>query len=264
MIELEKIGIDGKASITIISTLNPIFCFEYEKINQVTKKLAEFSHRSIPVVDKGKNLKGIVTVTDILDAYLRNEDFTQSIEKIIVRKVIVAEDTDEIRFVLQKMKISKRGRLPVVRLKKLIGIVSETDFLMKAKTFDPLSGIKMEDVMIKKPFFIKPENTIYETIRIMVNTKYRRLPIVQDSILVGYITSTKLFSEVVKNNFSKDFLKREISTIMTKNPITVVPKEDLSSAINRMKESGVSSILVSDDKKLVGIFTERDYINLLE
>ncbi|MCX8190995.1 MAG: CBS domain-containing protein [Candidatus Aenigmarchaeota archaeon] len=263
MIELEEVGIDGSKNITNIATLNPVFCFEKEKIIDVAKRFAEYFPRTIPVVDKSKNLKGVITIFDIMDAYLKQEDFNQDISMIMCREVVFAEKSESIRLVLNKIKISKRGRLPVVDEDKLIGIVSETDFLRKTTNFSKLSEIKIGSVMVRKPFFIQPKNTILETIRIVVNVKYRRLPIVENGRLVGYITSTRLFSNLVKNNFSKEFVSKEISTIMTKNPITVSSSETLDKVLMKMRENDISSILVVDNGKLEGIFTERDYTNLL-
>ncbi|MEM0333168.1 MAG: CBS domain-containing protein [Candidatus Aenigmatarchaeota archaeon] len=265
MIELEKIGISGKDRVTDLASLNPVYCLDKEKIFEVAEKFSKFGFRSIPVVDKNRKLVGIVTISDILDAFLKKESFSQEITKIMSREVVLAEEKDSIRFVLQKMKISKRGRLPVIQENsKLIGIVSETDFLHKARDFSAFENIKIEEVMIRKPFCIFSRNSILETIRIMVNAKYRRLPIIENGKLVGYITSTRLFSKVFENNFSPDFVRKPITEIMTKSPISVAKEESLKKVLEKMKENGISSILITRNEKIEGIFTERDYINLLD
>ncbi|MFH7880757.1 MAG: CBS domain-containing protein [Candidatus Aenigmatarchaeota archaeon] len=265
MVELEKVGILGNKRIVEIASLNPIYCFDKESIFQVSEKFSKFGFRSFPVVDKNKKLVGIVTITDILDAFLKKEDFFQEISKIMSREVVFVEDRESIRIVLQKMKISKRGRLPVVgESNKVVGIISETDFLKKSSDFSIFEKIKIEEVMTKKPFCVFSKNTILETIRIMVNAKYRRLPVIENGELVGYITSTRLFSKLFENKFSENFVKKPISEIMTKEPIFVEPSESLKNALEKMKNSGISSILIVNNKKIEGIFTERDYINLLE
>lgn len=264
MVKLEEVGIEGSKKVTDIASLNPVYCFGFEKIAEVCKKFAEYGYRSFPIVEKSMKLIGIVTITDILDAYLKKEDFNQAIGNIMSRDVVFAEEKESIRFVLQKMKISKRGRLPILKEGKLVGMISETDFLKKSKDFSTFRKVKISQVMTKKPFFVLSKNTIHEIVRIMVNAKYRRLPVLENGKLVGYITSTRLFYHLFKNNFSEDFVKKEISSIMTRNPIVVNLDESLEEALLKMRENDISSILIVDGEKLEGIFTERDYLNLLE
>jgi len=263
-LQLEKIGINREDKIITICSGNPIVAFSGEKIIEVSKKLALSDHRSLPVVDKKMQLVGIVSITDILNLLLSGGDMNSPIESIMSREVVSCESSETIEFVLQKMKISKRGRLPVVSNKKVVGVISETDFILATKEFSLLERFVIEDVMTKKPFFVLPTFSVREVARTMVNGKYRRLPVVENGNLVGYITSTFLFKHLVNNSFSENFLNQKISEIMTRNPIVVLKSESLASVLKKMKEKKISSMLIVDEKnRLEGIFTERDYINLL-
>ena len=263
-VELERIGLNREERIITISSSNPIFAYVNESIKDVAKKISDSLHRSLPVVDKKMNLKGIVTISDILNAFLQKEDFSKNVESIMSREVVSCEANERIGYVLQKMKISKRGRLPVLLANKLVGMVSESDFLKAATILKVFEDVEIENVMTKKPFFVQPSFSILEVVRIMVNGKYRRLPVVLNRRLVGYITSTFLFRQLFINNFSEEFLNERIETIMTKEPITVNLNTKLSEALTSMKEKNVSSLLiVNSNGELEGIFTERDFINLL-
>jgi CBS domain-containing protein len=263
-IELEKIGINRNENIVSISSLNPIVAFTGEKIYDVCKKMSNNLHRSLPVVDKKLNLKGIVTITDILNLFLGGWDMNLPIENIMSREIVSCEENEKIEYVLKKMKISKRGRLPIVSNNKIVGIISETDFILASKSFDVFNDTEIEEVMIKKPLFIPISFSIKEVIRTMVYGKYRRLPIVENGKLVGYVTSTLLFKNLIDNSFSNSFINKSISEIMTKDPIVVEKKEKLNNVLQKMKERKISSMLIVDENnKLEGIFTERDFINLL-
>jgi CBS domain-containing protein len=262
-VELEKVGINRKDRIINIASLTPLIAFADERIFQVCKKLAESGHRSLPVVDKKLYLKGIVTITDIFGLFLSEGNLNSSVDSIMSREVISCDVEESIEDVLIKMKISKRGRLPVTQNKKVVGMISETDFLLATKETTPFEDIKIEEVMVKKPFFVTPNFNVREVMRTMVNGKYRRLPIVENGMLVGYITSTSLLKYLVVASFSEESLNRKISDVMTKNPITVSRQERLSNVLRKMKERKISSMLIADEKRLNGIFTERDYINLL-
>ncbi|MGC9058944.1 MAG: CBS domain-containing protein [Candidatus Aenigmatarchaeota archaeon] len=262
--ELERIGLNREERIILISSPNPVYAYTNESIKEVSKKISDSLHRSLPIVDKKMNLKGIITISDILNAFLKKEDFSNKIETIMSREVVFCEANERIGYVLQKMKISKRGRLPVISANKLVGMISESDFIREAKSFEPFKDIEIENVMTKKPFFVQPTFSIFETLRIMVNGKYRRLPVVSNKKLVGYITSTHLFRQLYINDFSLDFLNKKIETIMTKNPITMSLNTKLSEALILMKEKNISSLLiVNSNNELEGIFTERDFINLI-
>jgi len=263
-VQLEKVGIDRKDIIISISSKNPVVAFLGEKIIDVCKKLSNSGHRSVPVVDKKMQLLGVVTITDIFNFMLSGGSMNSPIETIMSREVVSCDSNETIEFVLQKMKISKRGRLPVVSNKKVIGVISETDFILATKDFSSFEGLIIEEVMTKKPFFVLPSFGIKEVIKTMVNGKYRRLPVVDNKILVGYITSTLLFRQLVENSFSESFLNKRISEIMAKNPIRVNKKESLASVLKEMKDKKISSMLIVNEKnEIEGIFTERDYINLL-
>ncbi len=263
-VELERIGLNREERIITISSSNPIFAYVNESIKDVAKKISDSLHRSLPIVDKKMNLKGIVTISDILNAFLQKEDFSKNVESIMSREVVSCEANERIGYVLQKMKISKRGRLPVLLANKLVGMVSESDFLKAATILKVFEDVEIENVMTKKPFFVQPTFSILEVVRIMVNGKYRRLPVVLNRRLVGYITSTFLFRQLFINNFSEEFLNERIETIMTKEPITVNLNTKLSEALTLMKEKNITSLLiVNSNGELEGIFTERDFINLL-
>jgi CBS domain-containing protein len=141
-VELEKVGINRKEKIISISSLNPLVAFVGEKIIDVCKKISSNLHRSLPVVDKKFQLKGVVTITDIFNLFLSGGEMGLSIENVMSREVVSCEANETIEYVLQKMKISKRGRLPVLSTNKVVGIISETDFIIASKNFDVLMTLK--------------------------------------------------------------------------------------------------------------------------
>ena len=263
MKDLDSLGINKNNKIITISNTNPVFIFDNNSVNDTIEKLVESNHRSLPVVNKHHELVGIVSISDIFDAYLKNEDFNQRISNLMTREVVYCDVNEPIDYVLQKMKISKRGRLPIVMGKKLIGMVGEGDFF---KILDPtkFDDEIIENYMTKKPFILNPSNTVLDVLKSMANAKYRRLPIVEKGKLVGYITSTYLLKKFYENNFRKNFVRKTISTIMVKNPFTLKANQKISDVIKLMEEKNISSVLIVDkENKLLGIITERDIINII-
>jgi len=97
---------EEQKNITEISNLNPILVPNHFSITDAVKLLVKSEHRSLPVVDKKNKLEGIITLADILNAFLIYENFNEPVSKIMTREVIFANTTDTMGFTLQKMKIS--------------------------------------------------------------------------------------------------------------------------------------------------------------
>ncbi len=260
---LEEAGIDRNKKISSLMSKDLTLAKKNESIKDVFKKILETGHRRIPVVGRKKELVGIVTITDLLDAFLRKENLDEEIATVMVRDVVFCYESDSIGFVLTKLKFSRRGGFPVVdSKKKVVGLVSERDFVWP---FDKVRfGIKVENVMTKKPFFIQNTISIYDCLRIMVNTRYRRLPVVCNGELVGIVTSVDLLRYVAENNFSFEALDEDLAFVYKTDVYTINKEADLSEAIKLMKKKDIGGIIVVEDKKLEGIITERDILGEIE
>ena len=55
----------------------------------------------------------------------------------------------------------------------------------------------------------------------------------------------------------------KISSIMSRDVITLFPIESLKSAIKKMSSNNVSCVVVIEEKKPIGILTERDIIYMM-
>lgn len=260
---LEEVGIDRNKKISFLMSKDLTFAKESDRIVSVFKKILETGHRRIPIVSKKKELVGIVTITDLLDAFLRKENLDEKISTVMVRDVVFCYESDSIGFVLTKLKFSRRGGFPVVdSKKKVVGLISERDFVW---LFDKVRfDVKVEDVMTRKPFFIQNTISIYDCLRIMVNTRYRRLPVVSNNELVGIVTSVDLLKYIAENNFSFEALDEDLAFVYKTDVYTISKEADLSEAIKLMKEKDVGGLIVVEDKKLEGIITERDILEEIE
>ncbi len=263
-VRLESVGIKRENKITTIANLNPVVCEKSDKIFSAVDKIIATGHRRLPIISKKNNLEGIITITDLLDAFLRKQEFDEKLENIMVREVITCSEEDTIDFVLKKMKLSKRGGFPIVNVNKnLVGIISERDFV---KYFSNINfDMRVGDVMIEKPFFITPEISIFDCLKTIVNAKYRRLPVVEGKKLIGIITSVDLLKYIKEHNYSFDDLDESLDHVMEKDVFTIDKKLDLSDTIKTMKSKNIGGILiVNGSKNLEGIITERDILEEID
>lgn len=112
--------------------------------------------RRFPIIDKSRNLVGIVSINDLLNASpsqatsLSMWEINYLLSKLTVKEVMkenvitVTEDTplEEAARIMADKKI---GCLPVVRNKEVVGIITETDLF---KTFLELMGAREPGVRI--------------------------------------------------------------------------------------------------------------------
>jgi CBS domain-containing protein len=114
-------------------------------------KLVRHSIGSAPVVDKYDCLLGIVTEGIFLEKIIihkRNANKTK-IKEIMIKKVIVASENDDIGKVMGLMKKHKIRRVPIVDGRQLVGFVTESSLQ------DVTPGLL--DVMIEKLKVLKPD-----------------------------------------------------------------------------------------------------------
>jgi len=258
-IPLEKSGIDRYEKVSVFANTRTVFIRENNTIEDAVYQIIQSGHRSIPILSKDHHLLGIITTPDLLNAFLQNRSFYDTIKTIMTREVIFVNDDDSIGLALQKMKISRRGRLPVLRKKKLVGMISEYDII---KFFAHTNlGFQVSSIMTRKPLFINPDISIFDVIKILANTKYRRLPVVENGKVVGIITASDMLKYLRNSDFRLAELYHPLDTLLRKKVFSVERHKDVSEAIRLMLIHNVSGILVVDNEKLEGIVTERDVIN---
>lgn len=90
-----------------------------------------------------------------------------------------------------KNMIKKRvGSLILIENKKLRGLVSERDVIwaLAKKPQESLKKIEAKDVASRKTVTIKPSADLYDAIRKMKKSGYRRLPVVVKDNVIGILT----------------------------------------------------------------------------
>jgi predicted transcriptional regulator len=260
-IPIEKSGIDRYEKVLTFANTLPVFLKENESIESALYKIIQSHHRSIPIVSKKHQLAGIVAAPDLLNAFLHNRNFNNHVSTLMTREVISVNHDDPLGLVVQKMKMSRRGRMPVLKKGRLVGMIGEYDI---TKYFAHVNlGIQISEIMTRKPLFINPNISIFDAVKILANTKYRRLPVVESGKLVGIVTASDMLKYLRNSYFKMAELLQPLGVLVGKKVISVEKHKDTSEAIRSMLVNDVSGILVVDNDKLEGIVTQRDIINQL-
>ena len=134
--------------------------------------------------------------------------------------------------------------------------------------------IKVVDVMTKNPLVMTPAETIGQADELMTENRIRQLPVVDEGALLGIITDRDIRSflaqsALVEPEERAKVLRTNVREIMTAEPLTLAPDDDLREAVELLIEEKIGGIPVVDQAEgLVGIVTYVDvlrcFLNRLE
>jgi len=151
------------------------------------------------------------------------------------------------------------GRLVVKLGKKAIGIITEKDIAKSVSVFSgkPIEKILVKDAMSKELITIQLTSSIYDCAKQMKTHNISSV-IIQDKRenMVGIITKTDLVSTFLAQSTAS----LNISKIMTKKVITVSPEDSVFEVQSVLFNNKISRVVVTKNKKPVGIITYRDFI----
>ncbi len=115
---------------------------------------------------------------------------------------------------------------------------------------------------------VAPNQTIALAEKMLKDHKIRRLPVVEDGVLVGIISPHDLEKVMpsmldAEGASEEEFIaaNTEIRTVMTSSPITVEVDDTLVEAIRKMRHNKIDGLPVVEAMKLVGILSVTDVLD---
>jgi CBS domain-containing protein len=149
------------------------------------------------------------------------------VKDVMSKNVITISPEDSISDAIEKMAKNNISGLIVVEEEKVVGVISESDVLRVFKSEIPeiststnatlsiflilekgikainemkkIGKLKVKNLMSKRVFYVKPEDTILEAAKIMSKKDVRRLPVIDENgKLVGVISRTDILRALVK------------------------------------------------------------------
>lgn len=241
--------------------------------------------RRLPVTSPGnEKLQGVLVTRDIID-FLGGGDKYKIIKNKHSENFLSAIN-DPVRLIINQdypygtseMSIAETanilieenvGGVPIIGDdQKVVGIVTESDFVnyLPSKT-----NISVEERMTRKVVTGRPEISIKDVMKRMISEGFRRLPIIENEEMIGIVTSVDILkyfgsSEVFEHMESgdiEDAISISVQEIMSKKVFTVNPEADLGEAAEIMDQRDYAGLPVVENDKLIGIITERDFLELL-
>ncbi len=130
---------------------------------------------------------------------------------------------------------------------------------------------KVRDIMTTDLFTLRADDSLETLYDAMDLRHIRHVPVVDDDgDLVGLVSQRDLLkgalgdAEALPVSIKRDLLSEiKVSQIMTLDPESVEPSEDLSSAGATLLEYKFGCLPVCENRSLVGIITESDFVKLV-
>lgn len=115
------------------------------------------------------------------------------------------------------------------------------------------------DIMTPDPASCQPDQTALEVAQLMRARNVGSVPVVENRetmVLVGIITDRDLTIKVIAGR--RDPATTSVREVMSPEPITCAPDEDISRAVETMARSQVRRLPVVEGRRLIGIIALAD------
>jgi len=161
--------------------------------------------------------------------------------------VEIPGNRDDVLKILKRTGISG---VPVIKNKKIVGIITRKDLLRKPE--ETQLGL----LMTPKPVVIDPDMDMREAAGMLVSRRIRRLPVVEDGRLIGLLSVADVIAALAQLK-----IKEEIKDKYTSKSFALWEETPLPVVGRVMEISGVDAIPILDaENRLQGIISERDLI----
>lgn len=126
-----------------------------------------------------------------------SENARRRCREIMTGNVKTANREMSLQDVACLMREGDMGVMPIVENEKLVGIVTDRDIVVRAIAEGKEATTKIGDVMTTEIFSVKPDDFVFEAIRLMGDKQVRRIPVVSENgELTGIIAMADIALEM--------------------------------------------------------------------
>ena len=203
--QIDEIRVDEAMSKDLI-TVRPDF-----GLGNCAKQMVDNKISSLVVVDSKGILKGIITKSDLTDAYVEYFSLRHRVKDFMTRKVFSVAPDEPVHAALMLLTGNQVGRVVVSRNNKPVGMVTSRDLLPLGAFFDAGDGLRRRrkahpyipsgvmnsmrasDIMTPDPVVIGQNSDLADAAYIMVRKRISGLPVTDSKgVLVGIVTKTDI------------------------------------------------------------------------
>jgi len=111
--------------------------------------------------------------------------------------------------------------------------------------------MKVRELMTTEPISVEPKATLGEVATLMKQQDCGSIPVVEGGRLVGIVTDRDIVVRGVAAG--KDPKTQRVSEVISANPVTIGPDDDVTDAEKKMADRQIRRLPVVEAGKLVGI-----------
>lgn len=115
--------------------------------------------------------------------------------------------------------------------------------------------MKAKDIMTSNLIVVDKDSDIFEVANIMKKNDIGFLPVNNKNKIIGVITDRDIVVKAVANRDTK------ITNYISKDIITCNYDDSIDTILNKLKENKIKRILVTDEKKVLGVISLSDILN---
>jgi CBS domain-containing protein len=156
----------------------------------------------------------------------------------------------------------KISAVAVVSVGRLLGIVTETDFLHCCIGTAPWQQEKVIEYMNAHVFQVSPHESIRAAWHLMREKHIRHLVVMENNVLRGVLSDRDLLAGITWEAAGPDGIQDLVEHVMTTPVTTIAPEATLANAARRMIDKKIGALPVTDSGDLVGIITETDLLKI--
>lgn len=141
-----------------------------------------------------------------------------------------------------------------------IGIITERDIARRAGHWDEIIARTVREVMSSPLVTLEEETDFHDAYLQMTKNGFRHLVVVDEkNALKGILEE----GDFLRHLSPEQLLAiKEVHRVMSKEVVTVSPAHTVSQTLAIMSARKISSLVITQDERPIGIFTERDAVHL--
>jgi CBS domain-containing membrane protein len=261
----------------------PVTIDPRQPIAEAIRILEQGHMRHLPVLEKGR-LVGMLSDRDVqawrqawLDrrtgegSKLADEILAEPVSTRMTKPVLTISPDDALEVAAHQIAHAGVGALPVVEGREVVGILSVLDILEAVpNALGAGADTPVSEIMTALPFSITKDESLSAALDVMLDNDVRHIPVVdEENAVVGILSQRDLMgADVTDPRILQDEgtveLEQRLAAIrvaeVMKSPTTIDPDASLAEAGEILLENKFGCLPVVENRKLVGIVTESDYV----
>ena len=159
-----------------------------ETLENIAREIRRVRTDSAAVIDRERHVIGGVLLSDLFPVLISRHDLHGTVRDYMSTGIVVAQATDPIRHIYTLIMESGYSAFPVVKNRKLVGIISRRDLIAGGRVRTTLSHAPhhpVERLMEKEVITIAPDEAVSTAADLLVRYDVSRLPVIEGGVVAG-------------------------------------------------------------------------------